>query len=361
MADKQETRKICNIVDDSTRIRYKIIYRRSANRYEIWSQFYDDSGKLHRNRITSNEALAVEGDCEKTIAYVKEHLVAQHINIYDERLKAQKVKTKGYVKKDFSKDTYKETHFERRGCKDLDQLFCLWQQAQADESEESWQLTRGSAINITREHFRRDGIIDNDIFQQEDRKILFISSEANDDAYSAKIKVSPSTIDDYINYYISRHDDWKGKMRERLSEIYKVICHKDRYSLANPDAALHFSVMDINKRGGGALIGNDNHIEHYCKVYASFIREEIEIINPDIVAIVGTNLFRANLHGKYLGAITDGGREYFIIKEKKVPILSIWQTSYYQSKCSVAKGYEDNKIIGKQVSRVLHEMERYNL
>lgn len=71
MNEKQETQKICNIVDDITHIRYKIIYRRSANRYEIWSQFYDASGKLHRNRITSNEALAVELDCEKTIAYVK--------------------------------------------------------------------------------------------------------------------------------------------------------------------------------------------------------------------------------------------------------------------------------------------------
>ena len=361
MNEKQETLKICNIVDDSTHIRYKIIYRRSANRYEIWSQFYDDSGKLHRNRITSNEAVAVELDCEKTIAYVKEYLVAQHINIYDGKIKARKVKNKRYVNEDFSKDTYKATHFESHDCKDLEQLFSLWQRAQADESEESWELTKGSAINITREHFRRDGIIDNDIFQQEDRKILFISSEANDDAYSAKTTVSPSTIDDYIKYHVCRHDDWKGKMRERLSEIYKVISHKDRYSISNPDAALHFSVMDINKRGGGALIGNDNHVEHYCKAYASFIREEIEIINPDVVAIVGTNLFRANLHGKYLGAITDGGRDYFIIDEKKVPILSLWQTSYYQGKCNVAKGYEDNRIIGKQVSRALQEMRRYDL
>lgn len=360
MTEKQETKRICNILDDSTHIRYKIIYRKSANRYEIWSHSYDDNGKIHRNRITSKEALAVETDCEKIIAYVREHLVTQHVNIFNERQNAQKKKaTTEYVKK--SKDIYKTTYFEKHNCKDLDQLFSLWQRAHANEREESWQQTRGSAINITKEHFRRDGIIDNDIFQKEDRKILFISSEANDDEYSAKTTVFSSTIDDYRSYHIHRHDDWKGKMRERLSEIYKVISRKDRYSLANPDAALHFSVMDINKRGGGALVGGDNHIENYCKLYASFIREEIEIINPDVVAMVGINLFKANLHRKYLGAITENDRDYFIINGKKVPILSLWQTSYYQGRCSVAKGYEDNRIIGKQVSRALQEMRRFNL
>ena len=334
MTDNFETQKICNIIDDNTNIRYKIIYRKSADRYEIWTQFYDESGKLHRNRITFDEALAVEKDREKTIAYVNEYLVANHINIYeDKKPKPQ----------------------------NLDQLFSLWQKAQSQESDESWDLTRGSALNITKDHFRRDGIIDEDIFKKEDRKILFISSEANDDDYSAKTNASPSTIDDYKYYNKRRHDDWKGKMRERLSELYKVLSHRERNSLDNPDAALHFAVMDINKRGGGPLIGRDNHIEMYCKVYASYIREEIEIINPDVVAIIGTNLFAANLHGKYLGAVTENNKDYFIINDKKVPILSLWQTSYYQGKCSVAKGYEDNRIIGKQVTRALQEMKRYNL
>ena len=367
MSGKHETQKICNITDETTRIRYKIIYRRSADRYEIWTQYRDESRKLHRNRITFEEALAVESDCDKTIAYVNDFLVANHINIYEGIKPANKgIKTKSKQKNTFAKkpivdDTPRILTYEKHNCNDLDQLFSIWQKAQAEELDSVWVQTRGSAKNITKNHFRRDGIIDTEIFDKEDRKILFISSEANDDEYSAKTNVLPSTVDDYLKYHITRHDDWKGKMRERLAEIYKVLTHTAREHIENPDAVLHFAVMDINKRGGGAFIGKDNHVENYCKTYASFIRKEIEIINPDVVAVIGTNLFNANLHGKYLGAITENGKDYFIINGKKVPILSLWQTSYYQGRCDAAKGYEDNLIIGKQVARAVQEMEKFGL
>ena len=84
MNGERETQKVCNIADEVTKIRYKIIYRRSSDRYEIWTQFCDEEGKLHRNRITFDEAIAVESDKNKTIAYVNEYLVANHINIYSD-------------------------------------------------------------------------------------------------------------------------------------------------------------------------------------------------------------------------------------------------------------------------------------
>ena len=62
-----------------TKIRYKIIYRSSSDRYEIWTQFRDESGKLRRNRITFEEAIASESDKDRTIAYVKDYLVANFI------------------------------------------------------------------------------------------------------------------------------------------------------------------------------------------------------------------------------------------------------------------------------------------
>lgn len=108
-------------------------------------------------------------------------------------------------------------------------------------------------------------------------------------------------------------------------------------------------------------LGNGYHVENYCRQYASFIRKEIEIIHPDIVAIIGLNLFNMNLHGKYLGGIKEDGRDYFVLNNKKLPILRLWQTSYYQGRCQTAKGYEDNRIIGKQVTKALEEMRRYGL
>lgn len=46
---------------------------------------------------------------------------------------------------------------------------------------------------------------------------------------------------------------------------------------------------------------------------------------------------------------------------KKVPILRLWQTSYFQGKCECAIGYEDNITIGKQVTRAQQEMKKYQL
>lgn len=355
-----ETQKICNITDDITKIRYKIIYRKSANRYEIWTQFYDDYGKRRRNRITFPEALAVENDCAATIAYVNDCLVANHINIYvntdNERRKTPQSKKVGLLDKDTIKQPCENLNYS-----DLDSLFSAWITEQENEPDIIWQYTRGSAVNITKRHFRRDGIINADVYGKEKRKILFISSEANDDSYSAKENDFPSTVEDYIKYHNTGYDDWKGKMRERLSEIYKVLSNTDRDSMSNSEAALHFAVMDINKRGGGANIGKDHHIEAYCKQYSSFIKNEIEIIAPDVIAFIGQNLFKMNLHCRYLGAINDGEKSYFIIHSKKVPILSLWQTSYFQGKCECAIGYEDNMTIGKQVTRAQQEMKKYQL
>lgn len=88
----------------------------------------------------------------------------------------------------------------------LEQLFLKWELAQENESDSLWQLTKGGN-NITKSHFRRDGIIDEAIFAKETRKTLFISNEANDDEYSAKTNAKPNNIDDYRKYCETGYDD----------------------------------------------------------------------------------------------------------------------------------------------------------
>ena len=51
----------------------------------------------------------------------------------------------------------------------LEQLFVKWELAQENEPDSSWQLTKGGN-NITKSHFRRDGIIDEAIFAKEKEK-----------------------------------------------------------------------------------------------------------------------------------------------------------------------------------------------
>ena len=197
-----------------------------------------------------------------------------------------------------------------------------------------WKLTNGGNSNITKEHFRRDGIIDEATYEKERVKVLFISAEANDNEYSALTNSRPNSVDDYREYHFTGNETWKGRMRERLAELYKVISGGERSEMSN-------------KRGGGPEIKGGKHLKAYCKQYAGYIRREIEIIDPDIVAIVGTNLYDMGLHKSFLGAFSVNGKSYFDLSGKKVPILSLWQTSYYQGKNEPLAGYEDNRTIGK--------------
>ena len=243
--------------------------------------------------------------------------------------------------------------------KQLEQLFIEWEYAQEREPNFSWESTRDGK-NITKSHFRRDGIIDEVVFSKEKRKILFISNQANDDEYSAKFNSKPNSIIDYKKYYETGYDDWKGKMRERTSAIYKIVAGIGIEEMSNSDAAIHYAVMDLNKRGGSADIKDGVHIQAYCKYYKEFIRKEIEIINPDIVIWLSAKTYDANLHIKYLGAKKIENKVYFFINDKKIPILRMWSTSFYQGKIEPLKGYS-NKIIGKLCAKCREEMERYNL
>lgn len=372
-----ETQKMCRIDDPITNIGYKIIYRKSKDRYEIWAQYKDQNGKLLRNRVTYDEAIRSEHDLGSLTDYVREYLVGKHIRFYDDACKqsgekSRKLEEKVSAIKSSANSKEKETPTAEKpdvkinvlpGSKSeqLEQLFLEWESEQKNEPDVIWKLTNGGNTNITKEHFRRDGIIDEATFKKEKVKVLFISAEANDNEYSALINSRPNSVDDYREYHFTGNETWKGRMRERLAELYKVIGGVERDALSNPEAAMHFAIMDINKRGGGPEIKSGKHLKAYCKHYAGYIRREIEIIDPDIVAIVGTNLYDTGLHKSFLGAFSVNGKSYFDLNGKKVPILSLWQTSYYQGKNEPLAGYEDNRTIGKQAVRCINELKRFGL
>lgn len=66
------------------------------------------------------------------------------------------------------------------------------------------------------------------------------------------------------------------------------------------------------------------------------------------------------LYSKYLAAEREEDKRYFIINNKKVPILRMWHTSYYQGKIEPLLGYA-NKIIGKLCAKCLEELKKYQL
>ena len=386
MKSTGKARKMLRIDDPVTHIGYKIIYREAQDRYEIWTQYKDKYGAPHRNRVMYDEAVKREHDLEALTEYATDFLVGEHVRFYEgeefeivdekpvrqnlnqpKKWKARKSSNKplpmisehGPVYNDASGILWKTQQNSKTA--QLETLFQEWEIAQKNEPEDVWKTTNGGNINITKDHFRRDGIIDEATFEKEPVKVLFISAEANDNDYSALTDMLPNTVNDYRNYHFSGNETWKGRMRERLAELYKVITGTERNAMSNPEAAMHFAIMDINKRGGGPEIKGGKHLKAYCKHYAGYIRREIEIIDPDIVAIVGTNLYDMGLHKSFLGAFTVNGKSYFDLSGKKVPILSLWQTSYYQGKNEPLAGYEDNRTIGKQAERCVNELKRFGL
>ena len=245
--------------------------------------------------------------------------------------------------------------------KRIEILFEKWKEKQNDESKESLLITMVVGGKITKDNFCKDGIIDDETYENEKRKILFITNEANDEEYSCEdIKVS-SRVKDFIDYYETGHDCWKGKMRERICELYKVAAEIGKEDISNQDAALHFAFMNINKRGGGNSINNkDNkgkHIEEYCNYYREEIKNEIEIIDPDLIVWCGINTFDMGLHIKYLGAFVENNHALVCLNEKRVPIIRMWHTSYYQAKITPLEGY-DNSTIGKLAAKLKVELDK---
>lgn len=239
----------------------------------------------------------------------------------------------------------------------LNKLFDKWETDHSNEPEESLQKTIHGE-NIKKDFFQRDGIIDEEIYEKEKRKILFLSNEANSNDYNAaKGEPKSDYRKVYLDYRNKGKDDWRGKMRERTCALYLFIVGISDLNYSN--YANRFAMMDLNKRGGKSKIDGGQHIVEYCRVYHDSIKRELEIIDPDIVVWIGTNTYDMKIP-EMLGAVIKDGNKYFVIKKKLVPILRMWHTSYYQAKINPIPG-EQNKTIRKLCAKLLIEMKKFGL
>ena len=399
MEIKTKTKTVYYKEDTSRMIEYTIRYYREQNAFKVFkNELNDDRKPIHSYTIRTKSIVDFKEDLDNLKQYINEELISEKRNkecgfkcqpqnqdidegwkdcipITKKATKTQnrnddegwadpKSKKRTMRRSSLSIDNYQinpPCQLEDLKTKDLETLFLEWEKAQDNEPEWLWKITNGGNNNIGKSHFRRDGIIDEDTFRSEATKVLFISAEANDNNYSAITQPKTNTVLDYREYYRTGIDDYGGNMKEMLAEMFKIICGIERNSLANNKAVMRFAVMDINKRGGGSSIGNGNHLKAYCKYYAPFIRKEIEIIDPDIVAIVGVRLYDFDFHEKYLGAIPRNGKSYFNLSGKIVPILSLYQTSSYQTRREPLSGYEENRTKGKQAARCAEELYKYGI
>lgn len=235
--------------------------------------------------------------------------------------------------------------------KQLNKLFDDWKEKQKNESEDKWSKMKGETQNVTKDSFCIDGIIDEETFEKQKIKVLFISNESNNDIENA----GGNRCYEFQKYYKDGIDDWGGKLKERVCALYGVICNN--FEVPVNKVAKSFAFMNLNKRAGTKNVGNAEHIEEYVKEYKCYIKREIEIIDPDIIIWLGTKTFDMKLHTKYLGAFIKDGKVYL---NEKVPIVRMWHTSATKSKYRLLGKFE-NKNLDKLAAKLSDELESFNL
>ena len=216
---------------------------------------------------------------------------------------------------------------------ELDQLFERWIAKQNAKGEKS---------------FCKDGIVNEEVFSKEKTRLLIISNESNDGKKSTPVLADRRIA--FRDYFSLGHDNWRGKLRERCCEMYKLLT--DQKEMPTNEAALHFAFMNLNKQGGGE-ISNVSHIAQYCDSYKNEILEEIRIIDPDI--IIWSGLKTISIACNQLGVKEQDGVKTLCVNGRSVPVIATWHTSYYRGKNEPLPGYS-NRTVGKLMKKLNDEL-----
>jgi len=166
-----------------------------------------------------------------------------------------------------------------------------------------------------------DGIIDEKLFNEANKKILFITKEPNNpkqEAYDFR-----EWWKDEIKYAFSlRIAEWSyGIFNDFLPEYDEI--WKNEESVKK--ALWSIAFMNIKKVGGGGKSKFDRIMYHVKKSY-DFIHREIDIIDPEIIILgitwkeIRTELF-PDLEWK------DSGYDIAIAKYKKTKIIDFYHPS----------------------------------
>lgn len=180
----------------------------------------------------------------------------------------------------------------------LDKHFDLWKQKHFDEVSDYNNNKKDcylknyynkksnlQKLNIQKS-FTRDGIVDEEAWEN-GKKILFILKEANLGKQLFETQDGELYIGDDGKFWFQdcvkgeqrgeKKIDWRRGIFRRLKKI--GIAHTD-----NKFSLLSTAYMNINKRGGLGYAREDI-INAYYREYKDNILKEIQIIEPEIVAI----------------------------------------------------------------------------
>ena len=149
----------------------------------------------------------------------------------------------------------------------------LGKNARLDELFGRWRAAYGAECR----HFISDGIIDEELYEAQQPRLLFLGKDPND----------PNGTEDWDFRHL-----WPNRTKLELKHADQV--NRWAYGILNgfppweqakeppENALLKVACMNVKKTGGaGTAVADD--IRHHAEQYQERIREQVEIIDPDII------------------------------------------------------------------------------
>lgn len=168
-------------------------------------------------------------------------------------------------------------------CESIDELFSLWKVSHNEDYAEKCRncifpcfgnrkqddihnICKSDRYNIIRESFLPDGSLSDQ--KRDEHKILFVCKEAHND------------------FKDKSADFWMKKTKDSNDKYHK--CIREIASAFDADLE-ECAYMNINKRGGHDWC-NLTRLRDYSITYSEFIQEEISLLKPQRIIVLGKNI-----------------------------------------------------------------------
>lgn len=221
-----------------------------------------------------------------------------------------------------------------------------------------WQTERGY------KYFISDGVLDEVEWNKQSYKILFVLKEANWETGNA----------DLCEFLLSESSSSYWKTWNNVARWTKALIEKGEYprSVSRSDKSFWLrKIAAINlKKVGGDAVAEDETIREYAERDKSYLKEQIELYNPDIIICcgrgVGKNadilhdiIFESSQVSEWQEPMTETGYNYFVVAldNKQVPVVSFYHPQMRGGHDKFRKRYEEMIAVGEFLKGKYHTTE----
>ena len=205
------------------------------------------------------------------------------------------------------------------------------------------------------QYFISDGIFDEQEWNKQAYKILFVLKEANWE----------NGNDDLCKYLLKEESPTYWKTWNNIARWTKALLEQGEYPryVSKSDKSFwlrKIAAMNLKKVGGDAVAENDT-IREYAEADRVYIKEQIELYQPDIIICCGRGngknadilhdiIFDSSQVSYWQNPITETKYNYFTVKlrdDHVTPVVSFYHPQMRGSHDKFKKRYEEMIEIGK--------------